>query len=214
MRGQRISKVMIVVLFIGICISGTAIAGNKEYIDQQQPNDINAFSPVNLNGVIGQTFRPEIKGHLTRVALKLKKVLGYSVANTPIYPGDLIVEIRPTIGNVAPNDEVMATASIKELQIAEETPQWYEAIFENPPALSSENTYTIVLRVMEEVPSDLEGTRASYSVCYSADDVVDPYPSGMLIGKGAGTPYWFWLRLSDWNFMDAAFATYMARGMN
>ncbi len=216
MKSQKIVKLISSSLLLSFLISSPVLSGNKEYADQQQIQSNGEYSSASVTVNLGQTFRPGIKGRLTRVDLELQKVPGTTSDNTPIQPGDLTVEIVTVYESVGtnPNLEVLAAATIKQADISEQSPGWYQVRFDSPAVLNTNRQYAILLRVAGQVPAVTDGTPASYSWYLSSDDETNAYPAGLFFfTRGNSTSFMDWMSPIAPRYIDATFITYMAHGL-
>jgi hypothetical protein len=217
MKNQKIVKIISSSLLLSLLIASPALSGHKEYADQQQIQSSGEYWSASVMSNPGQIFRPEIKGHLIGVDLELQKVFGVTSDNTPVQPGDLTVEIVTVFEGdwTNPNLEVLATATINQVDISEQSPGWYQVKFDNPPVLDTNREYAILLRVTGQVPDVVDGTAASYSWYLSSNDETDLYPSGVFFfTSGNSMLFRDWLSPIAPRYIDATFITYMARGFN
>lgn len=191
-----------------------SFAGYKWYVDQYQLDDIDEYVEINSTQMIAQTFKPDYNGVVPSIRFKINKISGITSDNTAVPPGDLIVEIRSTINNLVPSDEILASSRLSELIFEEDNPQWYDISLPNWPFLEKKQTYALVLRIAEDTPDVIDGIPGYYTLYYNGDAAIDPYPAGMLMGKKPDRPYTDWIVWFRWYYMDAAFAIQMTRGNN
>lgn len=137
-------------------------AGEKEFLDQFQPNSNGEYKSVDENQMLAQTFQPDVKGLLSHIVIKLDKNIGQTIDNDPLPPNDLIVEIRTTCSYELPTEEVIAVETVSESMIESDNPQLYEVFFQDLPFLDKKSTYAIVLRVAEDQSGAAEGTPGAY----------------------------------------------------
>lgn len=216
METQKIVKLISASFLLSALISGPVLGGDKEYADQQQIQSNGEYRSASAAVSLGQIFRPEIKGRLTRIDLALQKVPGTTSDNLLIQPGDLTVQIVTVYEGAGtnPNLDVLATATINQADISETTPAWYQVRFDNPAALNTESQYAVLLRVAGPMPDATDGTPPSYSWYLSSDDVTDAYPSGsFFFTDGNSTSFLDWMSPVSPRYIDATFITYMAHGL-
>jgi len=217
MKNQKIVKIINSSLLLSFLIASPALSGHKEYADQQQMQSSGEYWSASVRSNPGQIFRPEIKGRLTGVDLELQKVSGITTDNTPVQPGDLTVEIVTVLERdwTNPNLEVLATATINQADISEQSPGWYQVKFDNPPVLNTNRKYAILLRVTGQVPDVTDGTAASYSWYLSSNDETDLYPAGLFFfTRGNSMSFMDWMSPIAPRYIDGTFITYMAHGLN
>jgi hypothetical protein len=214
MNNKKILAIIISVLLV-VLAQSAAFAGSKEYLDQSQTEDNGAYKLINSAQLVAQTFQPGINGKATSIAIKLNKISGTSTDGAPVYPGDLIVEIRPSSDSRGfPSEEVIASATIDEIQIEEDEPQWYEVNFTAPPYLKKKSIYAIVLKTAQVSDDPYDESIGSYALYHTGSDDYDPYVSGHLMGRRPTASWEHWYCWYPWRYNDCAFEIYMTKGKN
>lgn len=208
------NKNLVVIFSVLVVVFATSFvfAGDKEYLDQSQPNDIGEYYLINSGRILGQTFQPAYNGRLSSISLKLSKIVPISTDGSPLFPDDFVVEIRTLIENIVPSEEVIASATLNEVQIEEDIPQWYVVKFSMPAYLNKKNKYAIVLKTAKDrdvLPDEPVG---SYSLYYEGNNDYDPYTKGELMGRRSIDYYQNWYHNVAWSFVDCTFETYIAKG--
>jgi len=113
--------------------AGEAIAE----LDQQYITGADGQSGIASNNWGSQTFTPSQTAPIPKVALKL-----YREAT----PNNFIVEIRTTEGDGSPSDVILASKTFSSEPITQTSPgQFYQFSFDDPPTLTAETLYAIVL---------------------------------------------------------------------
>jgi len=212
------NKTLAIIIFLLIVVfsPNAVFAGKKEYLDQNQTEDAGAYKLINSAQLLAQTFQPGITGKATSIAIKLNKIPAASTDGAPVYPGDLIVEIRTaTDDRGIPTEEVIASARINEIEIEEDAPQWYEVNFTTSPYLKKKINYAIVLKTAQVSDDPYDESIGSYALYHAGSNDYDPYINGDLMGRRSTAASWIdWYCWVPWRYNDCAFEVYMTKGKN
>ncbi|MFX0200152.1 MAG: hypothetical protein ACFFCW_28870 [Candidatus Hodarchaeota archaeon] len=208
----RCLSVVFSIVMIFVIFSTEGYADRKSSPDQQQLNEIGWYIIVGDGQEVAQTFSPGLDGYLTQVSVMLNKQMGLDqYTGKPLSPGNIIVEIRTTIGDdpIIPSDNVLASAILAEVAVSEGILELYDIFFPNPPPLYTGESYAIVLRTDQTIPPDPMIYPGGYRWHMDADHVEDPYPFGDMMARSQGTgDLWY---VSDYWNEDATFITYMLK---
>lgn len=118
---------------------------DEEVVDQEYTTGDFTYFVINQTNWIAQTFTPAITGKLTKVKVKLFRPFDYD---------EFIIKITTTDQDGYPTDNVLSSKIFHSQPITEEEAgDWYEFAFDEPPTLTKEVVYAIIIHGNPPIPN-------------------------------------------------------------
>ncbi|GAI63881.1 unnamed protein product, partial [marine sediment metagenome] len=157
---------------------------DQEAVDQQYTTGDATYFYLHETVWIAQTFTPAITGKLTKVNVKLFR--DYA-------PDDFIIKITTTDEQGYPTDNVLCSKIFNSETITEEQAgEWYEFTFDQPPTLTQEVVYAIIIN---GIP-----TGGNIYLCWREDATAPQYYRGCVYRSTNSGGIWTYKKYDDCMF--------------